>query len=85
MYAYIRQTERGFIEEVCTLSNASSHPRDPPPPWHSRMVLRQHTTLDDSHHSEYVFTAPIFCTGNELRLENRPFSASLGSGLCRRL
>jgi hypothetical protein len=32
MYAYIRETERGFFEGVCTPSNAAANFRDPPHP-----------------------------------------------------
>jgi hypothetical protein len=32
MYACIRETGRGFFEEVCAPSNASANFCDPPPP-----------------------------------------------------
>jgi hypothetical protein len=32
MYACIRGTGRGYLEGVCTPSNATAHIRDPPPP-----------------------------------------------------
>ena len=61
MYACTHEIGSDFSRGVRFRESRRFFVRLTPPPCHSRMALCQHTASEDSHHSEFSFTAPTCC------------------------